>query len=115
MERITGGNQPAAAPPPTAAPDVPERLNRSAATAVLVGLGGAVRACAHGQTGTAPVAIVIVSDGSVSQANVTGQFAGTPVAECISGVVRRAHFPPFRAAQANITYPYVILPPRPGQ
>ncbi len=113
MNRITGGGA-AAAPAAAAAPsaELPERPTRSQMTAVLSGLNGPIRTCANGQTGTAPVAIVIGNDGAVRSANVSGQFSGTPVGECIAGVVRRAHFPAFRAQQVNITYPYVILPPR---
>jgi hypothetical protein len=55
---------------------------------------------------------VISNDGSVSSANVSGQFAGSAAGECISGVVGRAHFPRFRANEVRITYPFVILPPR---
>ncbi|MBI5514372.1 MAG: hypothetical protein HY909_11425 [Deltaproteobacteria bacterium] len=102
-----------AAPAPAAAPgELPERPNRQMVTSVLSPLSGAVRACAQGQTGTAPVAITIGNDGTVRSASVGGQFAGTPVGECIAGVVRRAHFQPFRAPQANVTWPFVILPPR---
>ncbi|MBK8693375.1 MAG: hypothetical protein IPN17_14060 [Deltaproteobacteria bacterium] len=74
-------------------------------------LNGAVRSCAQGQTGTAPVSIVIGNDGAVRTATVSGQFAGTPVGDCIAGVVRRAHFPAFRAATQNLMFPYVITPP----
>ena len=38
-------------------------------------------------------------------------IAGTPVGDCIAGVVRRAHFPAFRAATQNLMFPYVITPP----
>ncbi|MFO0607541.1 MAG: hypothetical protein U0324_30540 [Polyangiales bacterium] len=113
MRRVTGAGAAApaaAAAAPTA--ELPERPTRSQITGVLSGLNGPVRSCANGQTGTAPVAIVINSDGTVRSANVSGQFAGTPAGECIAGVVQRAHFQPFRAQQVNITYPFVILPPR---
>ncbi|MEZ4391957.1 MAG: hypothetical protein R3A48_12745 [Polyangiales bacterium] len=78
----------------------------------MSGLNSAVRACAQGQTGTAPVAIVIGNDGAVRSANVSGQFAGSPVGSCIAGVVNRAHFPRFRANSISVTWPFVILPPR---
>lgn len=100
-----------AAPAPAAAADLPERLGRAQITGVLSPLNGAVRSCAQGQTGTAPVSIVIGNDGAVRTATVSGQFAGTPVGECIAGVVRRAHFPAFRAATQNLMFPYVITPP----
>ncbi len=74
-------------------------------------LASPVRSCAGGQTGTAPVAMVIGSDGAVRSATVSGQFSGTPVGSCIEGVVQRAHFPPFRAPMQNLVFPFVITPP----
>lgn len=112
MDRVAGGPLTPAAPAPAPSAELPERPTRSQITTVLSGLNGPVRSCANGQTGTAPVAIVIGSDGAVRSANVSGQFAGTPAGECIAGVVRRARFPAFRAPQVNITYPFVILPAR---
>ncbi len=116
MNRLGGGPaRPAAAPTHAAAPaedpsTLPERLNRSQVTSVLGPLNGAVRSCAGAQTGTAPVSLVINGDGSVATANVSGQFSGTPVGECIAGVVRRARFPRFRAPTQNMMFPYVIAP-----
>lgn len=115
MGRVAPGARPAApAAAPAAQPDLPERLNRSAITGTLAPLNGAVRACAQGQTGTAPVNITIGNDGNVRNAALSGQFAGTPVGECITGVVRRAHFPQFRNPTQTVMYPFVILPPGPG-
>jgi hypothetical protein len=113
MNSVAGANGPArAAAAPEPAADLPERPTRSQITGVLSGLNNAVRSCTNGQTGTAPVSLVIANDGSVSSANVSGQFGGSAAGECISGVVRRAHFPRFRAQQVTLTYPFVILPPR---
>lgn len=117
IARAAGGNAapaPAAAAPAAAAPtqELPERPTRQQITSVMGGLNSAVRACAQGQTGTAPVAVVIASDGSVRSASVSGQFAGSPIGECIQGVVNRAHFPAFRASESRVTWPFVILPPR---
>lgn len=114
MARVAGGGgaPAAAAPAADTTAELPERPTRSQITSVLSGLNGAVRSCTNGQTGTAPVSLVIMNDGTVSQANVSGQFGGSAAGECISGVVRRAHFPRFRAQQVSLTYPFVILPPR---
>ena len=116
---IEGLLAPALGPEPRAhvAPAVvlPERLGRAQITGVLSPLTRAVRSCAHGQPGTAPVAIVIGNNGAVRSATVSGQFAGTPIGECIAAVVRRAHFPAFQAPVQNMMFPYVINPPRPPQ
>jgi hypothetical protein len=113
LQRAAPAAAPAAAAAPEAASaDLPERLGRAQITGVLSPLNNAVRSCAQGQTGTAPVAIVIGNDGAVRSATVSGQFGGTPVGDCIAGVVRRAHFPPFRAPTQNMMFPYVITPPR---
>lgn len=109
-----GANTAPAASAPAAQPDLPERLNRSAITHTLAPLNGAVRACAQGQTGTAPVNITIGNDGAVRNAVLSGQFAGTPVGQCITNTVRRAHFPQFRHPTQTVMYPFVILPPGPG-
>ena len=78
---------------------------------MLSGLNNAVRTCTNGQTGVAPVAIVISNDGLVTSARVSGQFAGTAAGDCISAVVSRAQFPRFRGNEIRITYPYVVQPP----
>jgi len=102
---------PAPASPPSA-DDLPERPTRSQITSALTPLNGAVRQCAGGQTGTAPVEITWGSDGTVRSASVRGIFAGTPVGQCIADVVRRARVSPFRTSQAQVTWPFVILPLR---
>ncbi len=112
MNRVAPNTTAAAAPAAAAAPDLPERLTRSQIMGVLSPLSGPVRSCAGGETGTAPVAIVIGNDGAVRSATVSGQFAGSPVGSCIEGVVRRAHFPAFRSPTQNMMFPYVITPPR---
>jgi serine/threonine-protein kinase len=101
---------PAPAEEPANTPDLPERPTRSQITAVLTRLNGAVRACAQEQTGTAPVVITIDNNGTVRSAIVSGPFAGSAEGACIANVVRNARFQPFRAPQATLTWPFVILP-----
>jgi hypothetical protein len=117
MAAATGGSRAGAAP---AAPaqsqtaELPDRPSRAQVTQTLSPLQSAVRACTQGQTGIATVAMVISSDGTVQSASVSGPFDGS-VNNCIAGVVRRAHFPPFRRPSVPIVYPFSIQPPRPGQ
>ena len=94
------------------ADELPERPGRSQIASVLSGLYPAVRRCTSGETFVAPVAIVIRNDGLVTSASVIGQFASTPVGDCISALVARAQFPRFRANEIRITYPYVGPRPR---
>jgi hypothetical protein len=75
----------------------------------MSGVSGAVSACGNGEHGTATVAITVTgSTGRVTGANVTGQFAGTPVGSCIARAVRGATFPRFTRPTFNVTYPFRI-------
>jgi hypothetical protein len=75
----------------------------------MSGVSGAVSACGNGEHGTATVAITVSgSTGRVTGANVTGQFAGTPVGSCIARAVRGATFPHFTRPTFNVTYPFRI-------
>jgi hypothetical protein len=38
--------------------------------------------------------VVIAKNGKVSNANVTGKFAGTPTGACVETAVKTARFPP---------------------
>jgi hypothetical protein len=46
------------------------------------------------------------SNGHVSNASVTGQFAGTPVGSCIARAVRGATFPRFANPTFTFSYPF---------
>ncbi|MDQ3032602.1 MAG: hypothetical protein M3Y87_09315, partial [Myxococcota bacterium] len=85
----------------------PETPPRPAVQSALSGVQGAVAACGGGQHGTAIVAITVTgSTGRVSGANVTGQFAGTPIGSCVARAVRGARFPRFSRATMVINYPF---------
>ena len=57
----------------------------------------------------AMVAITVAgATGRVTGANVTGQFAGTPVGSCVARAVRGASFPRFQRASFVINYPFRI-------
>ncbi|MFO0694815.1 MAG: GYF domain-containing protein [Polyangiales bacterium] len=87
---------------------LPETPSRDSVRAALSGVSGEVRACGAGEHGVAPVAVTFRSNGSVSSANVGGQFAGTPVGSCIARAVRGAHVPPFRNPTFNVSFPYSL-------
>jgi hypothetical protein len=44
----------------------------------------------------------------VTNAVVTGQFAGTPIGGCVARAARNARFPRFRQATFTINYPFRI-------
>jgi hypothetical protein len=56
----------------------------------------------------ASVQTVVSPKGSVSSANVTGSFAGTPTGSCVEKAVKTASFPKFKGSAMNFTYPYVL-------
>lgn len=94
----------------TAAPtEIPDRPSRSQVTASMAPLSSAIRACAQGQTGMATVAMTVASDGTVQSASVSGPFNAAATG-CMTGVVRRAHFPAFRRPTVPLLYPFSIQP-----
>ncbi len=89
-----------ATPPPAAA----AKLTRGQVNGVVRRYFGRVKGCAKGQSGTVTVRFTISPSGAVSGARVvTSQFAGTPAAGCIAGVVRSMKFP---AASGSLTINY---------
>jgi hypothetical protein len=96
-------NQPAA---PTAVPPAPTRDDVVKAMSVLI---PAIRGCAQGQSGMAPVSIVVHSDGRVESAALSsGPFQGSASGRCMEGVVRRARFPRFSQPSFRVQFPFAI-------
>jgi hypothetical protein len=58
--------------------------------------------------GMANVSVTIGKTGRVSNASVSGAFAGTPTGECVTKAVRGASFPPFKGAAQTINYPFIL-------
>ncbi len=87
--------------------NLPETPPRSAVLSALQSVSGRVRACGGGQHGVAKTAITFAgSTGRVRSARVTGQFAGTPVAKCVTRAVRSARVPKFKRASFPVNFPY---------
>jgi hypothetical protein len=77
--------------------------------AALSAVQPAVAACGGGEHGMVMTAITVSgSSGRVTNAVVSGQFAGTPVGSCIARAARAARFPRFRNAVFSVTYPFRI-------
>lgn len=89
--------------------DLPDTPSRGDVARTLGRLMGRIRACAGDQVGLAPSRIIIRNDGSVATASVGGSpFGGTPQGACMEGVIRGAHFPPFRRATFSMNYPFSV-------
>jgi hypothetical protein len=103
-----GGEQPA---PSTSAPaDVPEVPSREVIAQTLRALNARVAACvtSPGPRDQVQVAVTLVSDGSVRDAQVSPNFAGTSEGDCIVDVLRSAYFGPFQRATYRVQFPYRV-------
>jgi len=89
--------------------DLPEQPSRGDVQSALTRVSPAVTACGAGEHGMAPVAITIAgSTGRVTNAVVSGSFAGTPVGSCIARAVRGATFPHFSRPSLTVNFPFRI-------
>lgn len=108
-QALTGEKQApptAAAPQPAALAQTPSRDDVVSSMSVLV---PAIRGCAQGQSGLAPMSIVVLSDGRVESAALSsGPFQGTASGRCMEGVVRRARFPRFKQANFRVQFPFAV-------
>ena len=58
---------------------------------------------------TIAVALQIAKSGRVKSAKVvTGKFKGTPVGDCVGGIVRSFRFPQFGGSPMRITLPFAL-------
>lgn len=88
---------------------LPDTPPRDAVARGLRSVQGAVRACGGGQHGTANTTVTISgSTGRVTSAQVSGQFAGTPVGSCVARAVRGAQFPRFRRPTFTVNFPFSV-------
>lgn len=100
-------------PAPRAAQDdnanLPETPPRDAVASALRSVETQVKGCSTGEHGMAMATVIVTgSTGRVSNVNVTGQFAGTPVGSCVARTVRGARFPRFKRETFQVTFPYRI-------
>jgi len=92
---------------PAAAATLIERPSRADVVSALRRVAGAVDACTA-ETGSVTVHLIVAPNGSVSSAQATGRFAGTPEGACIVNAVRRARFPAFTASSMPIDFPFSL-------
>lgn len=94
------------APPAVVDPNLPDSPSREATVDALGAVRTAVAQCAAGRGGVANVRVTVRSSGKVTNAVVSGDFAGTPEGSCIARAVRGATFAPFAQPSFVVTYPY---------
>lgn len=95
-----GGSQAA----PSNLPDTPSKDSVGKA---LRSVQGRVKACGKGESGIAMVQVTVAgSTGRVTNATVTGQFAGTPVGSCVARAVRKVRFSKFKRSTFQVGFPY---------
>jgi hypothetical protein len=88
-------------------PRLPTQPPRDETQRAMALIHAPILACANGQHGIATVRLrVIGATGHVSEVQVTGYFAGTPVAACIERAARTASFSPFGRNWIDINYPF---------
>ena len=94
---------------PAADTNLPDTPPRDSVASGLRSVSGAVRSCGAGQHGMAQVTVTVSgATGRVTNAVVSGQFAGTPVGSCVARAVRGARFPRFRRSTFQVTFPYSL-------
>jgi membrane protein involved in colicin uptake len=90
--------------------NLPEQLDKGAIISGMGKVKGRVSGCfdQFKVPGTYMVSVTIANSGHVSSANVTGGFAGTPTADCVSKAVKGGSFPRFKGSPQTINYPFVL-------
>ncbi len=71
-------------------------------------VAGKAQACFAGTQGTATVRLTVAPSGKVAKVNVSGAFAGTPVAACVENAVKNATFPPWEGGPQSFGYSYLL-------
>ena len=91
---------PSAPPEPT----LPVTPSHRQIRGVLAPLAERVRTCVPGLHGSAPLTLVVVSDGSVVEAHVRGPLESTRAATCIQDIVMNLRFPPFTQERLAVAW-----------
>jgi predicted Zn finger-like uncharacterized protein len=93
-----------------AAENLPDQLDKGAIVGGMNRIKGRVAGCydQYKVPGLVNVSTTIAGSGHVSNATVSGSFAGTPTGECVARVVKGASFPRFKGSPQTITYPFIL-------
>lgn len=104
-----GMASPATAAAPASASGLPDAPPRESIIAALRPLSDDVHQCLPGVTGVVTVGLVIDgATGTVRGANVQGEHATLPGAECVTTAVLNATFPRFARETLSIAYPFSL-------
>jgi hypothetical protein len=89
---------------------LPQELSRDAIADAMTRIRPQVFACYEKfkEPGTAQLSYVIASNGMVQSIRVGGAFDGTPTGDCVLDAGKNAHFPRFKAAQQQFSYPFFL-------
>ena len=89
---------------------LPEELPREAIADAMTLIRPQVFACYEKfkEPGTAQLTYVVASNGMVQSIRIGGSFDGTPTGECVLDAGKNAHFPPFKAARQQFSYPFFL-------
>ncbi|MDB4964841.1 MAG: glycine-rich protein [Myxococcales bacterium] len=89
---------------------LPDSLDKGAIVGGMSKIKPRVGACfdQYKVPGMANVAVTIGSNGRVSSASVTGQFAGTPTGDCVAKAAKSASFPRSKSNSQSIVYPFIL-------
>ncbi len=71
-------------------------------------VAGKAQACFAGTQGAAAVKLTVAPSGQVQKVTVSGVFAGTPVAACVTSAVKSTSFPPWEGGPQTINYSYLL-------
>jgi len=90
-------------------PKKPKGLTREQIVAAASRVNGRVRACAgkYDTSGRAKVRFVVRPDGTFD-AQVVGQFAGSPTGFCVLAAVNQVRFPSFSGSAIKFNYPFTL-------
>jgi hypothetical protein len=91
-------------------PNLPEELPRHSIADAMTRIRPQVLACYEKfkEPGTAQLTYIVASNGTVQSIRIGGSFDGTPTGECVLGAGKNAHFPPFKAARQQFSYPFFL-------
>jgi hypothetical protein len=89
---------------------LPEELGRDAIADSMGRIRPQVYACFEKfkEPGTALLTYVVAGNGMVQSIRVGGSFDGTPTGDCVLDAGKNAHFPRFKAARQQFSYPFIL-------